>query len=215
METKEKISLTFTALLVFCALIITGFVIRQEFFLPEPQPEIQKIENWQQLDFNGQRIGPEDASVQIVEFFDYQCPYCKDVHTVVKNIRQKYPANVSVRYEHFPLSNHDYAFEAAVAVECAGKQNKFNDYHDLLFINQDRIANLRYDSLAIEAGVENIDSFNSCLESKKTSPIIESGLDLAEQLGINGTPTFLINGKLISGALSEQMLEGFIQEVIK
>lgn len=215
MITKDKISLAFTGVLVTCAIIITSFVIRQEFFPPEPEPEIRQVENWQQLELNGQETGPEDAPVQIVEFFDYQCPFCKSVQQSVKAVQQKYSGKVSVVYEHFPLSGHEYAFEAAVAAECAAKEDRFAQFHDLLFSNQDQIGNIQYSNLANQANIEDITSFNKCMRSGQTAPIVESGLDLADELGVDAVPAFIINGKLITGALSEQRLEGLVKNALE
>lgn len=214
MKTKDKISLAFTGVLVLCALTITGFVIKQEFFPPEPEPQVRQVDNWQQLQLNGRQTGPAEAPVQIVEFFDYQCPYCKQVQSSVQAIQQKYPKRVSVAYEHFPLSGHEHAFEAAVAAECAAKQDRFKPYHKLLFANQDQLGSLEYSSLAMEANIEDITSFNRCVLDQQTATVVESGLDLAEQLGIDGIPAFIINGKLMTGALSEQRLDGLVQQAL-
>lgn len=215
-DLKDFMSNVFSGILVLCAIIITGFVIRQEMFPPEPQPAIQQVvENWQQLDLNGQQIGSDNAPVQIVEFFDYQCPFCKSVQPSVKAVQQKYPDKVSVFYEHFPLSGHEHAFSAAVAAECAAKQNKFSQFHDLLFSTQDQIGKISFDSLANEADVTNIASFNECIEAEQTAPIVESGLDLARELGVDAIPAFIINGKLITGALSEQRLEGLVKNALE
>lgn len=170
MKTKDKIQLTFTGILVLCALVITTLVLRQQFFPREPEPQLRIIENWQQLNMTTfYHSGPVDASVQIVEFFDYQCPFCKKAQPAVQAIREKYPKKISVIYVHFPLSGHQYAFEAAVAAECARKQDKFEVYHGLLFSKQKQLVSLSYDNLAKKAGVANI-----------------------------AVPTFLINGKLIT-----------------
>lgn len=212
MKTKDLISLFFTGILVLCALMITGLVVRKEFFSPEPEQQVRQIENWRQLEFQGQRKGPSDALVQIIEFFDYQCPFCKSVQPVVEAIMQKYPNKVSFIHEHFPLDIHEYAFDAAVAAECAGRQKRFSQYHDLLFAHQDQIGQLSYDSLAIEAGVQDTTTFNTCLKNKDTSFIVESGLGLAKKLRLNTIPTFLINGKLVAGALPQEQLEALVEE---
>lgn len=214
MKTKDKISLGFSGVLVVCALVITAFVIRKEFFPNEPEPEIQQVENWQQLELNGHRLGSADAAVQIVEFFDYQCPFCKSVQPNVSAVRKRYPDNVSVNFEHYPLSSHEYAFEAAVAAECAGRQGKFKSYHNLLFDHQEQLGDLQYDNLALEAGIDDTTSFNKCVVDQQTANIVEKGLDLADRLDINAIPAFIINDKLITGALSEQHLDRLIQVAI-
>lgn len=204
----------FTGILVVCALIITGLVLRQEFFKSAPQSVVQQVENWKQLKLTGQRIGSADAPVQIIEFFDYQCPYCKQVQASVKAVQQNYPKEVSVVHEHFPLSGHEFAFEAAIATECAGRQGRFESYHNLLFASQDSLGSISYSELAKEAQISNISQFEECTEYQETAQIITNGTDLGRKLGITGIPTFMINGKLVSGVLSEQQFEFIIKEAL-
>lgn len=197
---------------MLCALVITGLVIRQQFFPPEPEPAITYIENWQEFELAGYRSGTTDAPVQIVEFFDYQCPFCKSVQPAVAAVKKKFGKKVSVVHEHFPLSGHEYAFEAAVAAECAREQNKFKAYHKLLFANQERLGQLSYQNLAKEAGVASLSAFTRCIENQATGGRVVAGLNLAKKLEISAIPAFVINGKLVTGALSEQRLESLVEE---
>lgn len=215
MKAIDKISLSFTGILVVCAIIITGFVVHQKWLQPENIPELQQVENWQQLELQGWQTGPETAPVQIVEFFDYECPYCKTVQPAVQAVKQKRGSDISIAYTHFPLSGHTFAFKAAVASECAGNQEKFQSFHELLFAHQEVLGAVGYDSLAVAAGVSDIEAFKNCLKTKETAPIVQSGMDLAHELGINSIPTFIINGKLISGALPQSSLEDLIQHALE
>lgn len=214
MKTKEKIQLTFTGVLVLCALVITALVIRQQLFPSQPQPRARQVESWQELKLTGYRSGPTDAAVQIIEFFDYQCPFCKSVQPTVRAVQQKYPEKVSVVHEHFPLSDHQYAFEAAVAAECARNQGKFEAYHKLLFANQDRLDNLSYKYLAKKVGVQNLSAFKKCIKTQATGGKVVAGLNLAKKLNLSAIPAFLINGKLVTGALSEQQLTALVEEAL-
>ena len=132
----------------------------------------------------------------------------------VKNVQQKYPDNVSVTHEHYPLSSHEFAFEAAVAAECAGKQGKFKQFHTLLFANQERLGRISYSNLALEANIDDITSFNQCVQNQQTVSVVEAGLDLADRLGVEAIPAFIINEKLITGAISEQRLEALVQTAL-
>ncbi|HSH51149.1 MAG TPA: DsbA family protein, partial [Bacteroidales bacterium] len=174
MKPKDLLSLSFTGVLVLCALVITGLVIRREFFSPEPQPQVRQVEDWQQLELAGQRTGAADAPVQMVEFFDYECPFCKSVVPSIQAIQQKYGDKLSISYEHHPLEGHNHAFGAAVAAECAGRQDRFEVFHNLLFAHQDRLGELSYDSLAAEAEVADISSFKVCLENEQTASVVRS-----------------------------------------
>jgi protein-disulfide isomerase len=132
----------------------------------------------------------------------------------VEAVKEKYPQQVSVVHAHFPLSGHQYAFGAAIAAECAGRQGAFESYHNLLFLSQDRLGGLSYDSLATQVNIKNRFAFKRCLENKETAGIVESGADLAEELDVSSIPTFIINGTLVSGAVSEERLDGLVQEAL-
>lgn len=214
---KLDVSNILTGILVICALLITAMVVYQQFFLTvgESGPEIFNVPEWQELDLKGHRTGDVDAPVQIIEFFDYECPYCQQANPAIQAIGQKYSQKVSLVYEHFPLSDHKHAFGAAVSAECAARQNRFEAFHKLLFLNQSELGNISYDSLAVEAGVIDMTSFSQCVDAEETNHIVQSGIDLANKLNIDGIPTFLINDKLIPGVLTEQQLESLIKEVLE
>lgn len=212
---KEVVSNVFTALLVICAIIMTGFVVHQKWFQSENNLDVQQVDNWQELELKGWQTGPQAAPVQIIEFFDYECPYCKSVQPAVQAVKQKFGNDISIVYTHFPLSGHRYAFDAATASECAGKQGKFQNFHELLFAHQEVLGTFSFDSLAVEAGVKDKSAFKNCLEINETAPIVQSGMDLAKELQINSIPTFIINGKQISGALPQTLLEDLVQNALE
>ncbi len=214
MKKKEALNLLFNGILVFCALIITALVVRQQFFPPEPQPRVRHIENWQQLQLTGYHSGPVNAPVQIIEFFDYQCPFCKSIQPAVATVKRKFGNKVSVVHEHFPLNGHTYAFGAAVAVECARNQGKFEVYHKLLFANQDQLGRLSYKDLAKQVGVANLTAFNRCVKNEETGGRVVAGLNLAKKLDISAIPAFLIDGKLVAGALSDRQLSALVEEAL-
>ncbi|HSH53297.1 MAG TPA: thioredoxin domain-containing protein [Bacteroidales bacterium] len=208
MTFKDKISIAFTGLMVLCALIITVLVIRQQFFSTSNiNQQAQPID----LELGYIESGTKEAPVRIVEFFDYQCPFCKSVQPTLRSIQKKYPEKVSVIYAHFPLSDHKYAFDAAVAAECARKQKKFESYHKLLFENQKQLGEISYRRLAKEVGVTDSTSFSICVENLITGEAVVSGLNLAERLNISSIPSFLINDKIVTGVLSEQQFIKIIE----
>jgi len=214
MKTKDILSLSFTGLLVVCALVITGLVVRREFFGPKQEPRIRQIRNWQDLDFNGSRTGPSEAPVQMVEFFDYQCPFCKSVQPDVRAVLEEHPNTVSVVHEHFPLRVHRHAFRAAEAAECARRKDRFAAFHKLLFANQERLGTLSYDGLAWKAGIRDTASFERCLETEKTANLVKSDQAIGKKLGVHAIPAFLINDKLITGALPKSRLEDLVQQAL-
>jgi len=155
--------------------------------------------------------GNPKAPVMIVEFSDYQCPYCHQVEPTVKALLAKYGDKVSLSYRDFPLTQiHSQAEIAAEASRCALEQGKFWEYHDQLFI----ASKLDRDSLVDYARTLKLNDkqFDSCLTSEKHKNEIDQDLREGTQAGIDGTPGFLINGALILGAQSEESFARIIDE---
>jgi len=143
--------------------------------------------------------GNAKAPVMIVEFSDYQCPYCHQVESTVTQLLAKYGDKVSLSYRDFPLTQiHSQAQIAAVASRCALEQGKFWEYHDQLFT----ASKLDKDALIEYARNLKLDDkqFGSCLASEKYKADIDKDLQEGKQAGISGTPGFFINGVMLSGA---------------
>ena len=155
--------------------------------------------------------GSPQAPVIIVEFSDFQCPFCRQVQPALKNLLAKYEGRVSLAYRDFPLREiHAQAQLAAEASRCAGEQGKFWEYHDLLFATPDK---LNRDGLVEHARSLKLDEkqFDSCLSSAKYKAKIEEDLQDGIRAGVNGTPGFFINGSLLSGAQPEAAFDRMIQ----
>ena len=153
--------------------------------------------------------GPADAPVTIVEFSDFQCPFCKQIQPVIQQLRQRYPAQVSWRFKDLPLiSIHPGAQSAAEAARCAGEQGKFWEYRDALF-KADRITLDMHKGVAESLSLDS-EPFLSCLQSEKYRDAVQTDSKEAQDLGISGTPTFVINGIVLSGA---QPLEAFTRVI--
>ncbi|HSE96959.1 MAG TPA: thioredoxin domain-containing protein, partial [Blastocatellia bacterium] len=147
---------------------------------------------------DGPSRGPEDAPVTIIEFSDFQCPYCKQASNTIEELIRAYGDNIRVVFKHLPLPIHPDAFKAAQAAACADEQGKFWEYHDQLFNSADLAA----DTLRKHAGEIGLKAgeFNSCLESESSRAVVVKNLQQARQAGIQGTPTFIINGVVLRGA---------------
>lgn len=157
-------------------------------------------------------IGPDDAPITIVEFSDYQCPYCQRWHAqVYEPLLAAYPGKIKFVYRHFPLTSiHPDAFDAAQAAMCAGEQDAYWQYHEMLF-SSSSLGSAIYTQYAQDLSL-NLDDFNTCLAEEKYSDKIEADTDFAVELGIRSTPTFFINGLAIVGA---QPLDVFKQVIDK
>lgn len=144
-------------------------------------------------------IGPADAPVTIVEFSDYQCPFCARAEATIKQILNTYGGKVRFVYRDFPLGFHQYAKKAAEASECADEQGKFWAYHDLLFANQQALDIDSLKGYAADLGLD-LDKFNECLDTGRYASEVEHDMQEGQSYGVRGTPAFFINGHLVSGA---------------
>jgi protein-disulfide isomerase len=152
--------------------------------------------------------GNPNAPVTIVEYSDFQCPYCQRAAATVKQIMQDYNGKVKLVYMHFPLSFHPYAKKAAEAAECAAEQGKFWEYHDRLF----ETGQLDIESLKSHASALGLNTtkFNNCLDSGAMEGKVLAMQNMGNKNRVSGTPTFFINGKMLVGA---QPYSAFQQEI--
>ena len=144
--------------------------------------------------------GASTAEVVITEFSDFQCPYCKAVQPTLKQLLREYGSRVRLDFKHLPLEQHAMAAASAQAAFCSGKQGRFWQYHDALFATE-FISKDFLQSAAIRAGLQ-LEAFQACLDSPESRDAILADRQEAKRLGIESTPTFLINGKLLRGAAS-------------
>lgn len=143
--------------------------------------------------------GPEDAPVTIVEFSDFQCPFCRRVQPTLDQVQQKYGDQVRWSFKDLPLlSIHPEAQKAAEAARCAGDQGKFWEYRAAMF-DANAISSELHGRTAEDLSLDQ-NAFQSCLDSDKYKGAVEADLAEAQGLGLSGTPAFLINGVLLSGA---------------
>jgi protein-disulfide isomerase len=156
--------------------------------------------------------GNPKAKVMIVEFSDFQCPYCGQVEATLQSVLAKYPDSVALAYRDMPMSKiHPFARQAAEAARCAGEQGKFWEYHDLLFADQSR---LNQDGLMDKARTLKLNEqqFDYCLSSEKFKAQIQQDSQDGMRAGVSGTPGFFINGIFLSGRQPESAFENLVQE---
>jgi protein-disulfide isomerase len=153
---------------------------------------------------NDPRLGPEKAPVQIVEFADYECPYCQNVNEDLKKVRDQFGEQVSLVYKDFPLPMHPLASRAAEAARCAGEQGKFWEFHDLLFASK----KLHTTELKEQARAMKLDGgrFDKCLDTGEQGALVKKDSQEAQRLGLQGTPSFFINGHFMSGSVGYSKL---------
>jgi protein-disulfide isomerase len=159
-------------------------------------PEVPRID----VEAKGPSKGPQNAKVTIVEFSDFQCPYCGREVSVVDRVMKEYDGKVRLVFRHFPLDFHPFAAKAAEAAACAQDQGKFWELHDRMFGNQNKLA---VDDLKGYAKALGMDSakFDKCLDSGEKKPVVDDDTKAGTAAGVNGTPAFFVNGIFINGAL--------------
>ena len=162
---------------------------------------------------NAPSFGDKDAKVTIVEFSDFQCPFCAKGADLLKQIKQKYGKKVRVAFKNFPLPFHNHAEAAAVASLCANEQSSdtFWKLHDEMFANQDSLDNEGLKKLAKKAGA-NVEKFQACLGENKYLAQVKSDIEEGRKIGVKSTPTFFINGQLVNGAQPMAVFTEIIDE---
>lgn len=167
------------------------------------------------VDGNGPERGPATAPVTIVEFSDFQCPFCALFEPVLKSVMAKYAGKVRLVYRHLPLRQiHPDAEKAAEAAICAGNQGRFWELHDLMFQDQ---GFLGADALKDKAKTLALDVpvFDECLDSGRALEALKFDEQAAEQLALSTTPTSFVNGRIFRGVLTEERLSSVIEDELR
>jgi protein-disulfide isomerase len=159
-------------------------------------------------------LGNVNATITLVEYGDFQCPHCKHAHPLIKQLLKERSNNLHFVFRNFPLSEvHPQAYTAAITAEAAGKQDKFWEMHNLIFENQDRLDTKFLLSLAENIGL-NMKQFAKDFKSEELQNKIETDFESGIRSGVNGTPTFFINGsKLLTyDETYESLLDAMVLE---
>lgn len=154
--------------------------------------------------------GDPNAPITIVEFGDYQCPYCGRAETTVQNLLKKYNGKVKLAFRDFPLSAiHPFAEGAAVASRCAEAQNKFWPMHDAMYADQSKLTADDLIKTASSLGM-NGEAFSACMKSDKYKTSIQQDMETGQKAGVTGTPAFFVNGRFINGSVPQAQFEQII-----
>ena len=164
-----------------------------------------------QVEAKGPSRGPNDAKITMIEFSDFECPFCGRAHETVDKVMAKYEGKVHLVFRQFPLSFHPHARKAAEAAVCADEQGKFWQMHDWMFTNQQK---LEINELKETAGTLGLDKtkFAECLDGNKSAKSVEEDMAAGEKNGVSGTPAFFINGIPLSGAQPIEEFEKIIDK---
>jgi len=190
MNTDKMIFLSVVAITVLVVVGIVFASIKKPAVPVEGVPaELTDTDTMNMLENNKKVKGSEDAVLTIVEFADFECPYCKQIQPVLSQILDEYPSDIRISFMNFPLSFHKGAMPAALAAEAASMQGHFADYHDILFENQPNFSDEDLISYAKELNLD-IDKFNADRASSEVNAKVKAYLKLGQTMQIRGTPTF-------------------------
>ncbi len=159
-------------------------------------------------------FGPKDAKVTVVEFSDFECPYCERAAKVVNQLKDKYGSKVRFVFRQFPLPMHPHAQDSAEASLAAHAQGKFWEFHDTLFENQRSLDRESLEKFAKEQGL-NVAQFTKALEANTYEKAVAADKKLGEEISVRGTPTMFINGERVANPTDFEALSKQIEEALK
>ena len=158
--------------------------------------------------------GPADAPVVLVEFGDFQCPYCGEMEPIVQRLLSDYDGKILFAFKQFPISYHSHAQLAAEASLAVNAQGSFWPYHDTLYAHQDALTRADLESYATDLGLD-LDLFRAALDEHTYAAAVAADLDQGLSLGVNGTPAFFINGRAAFGAMSYDTLKDVVEDELE
>jgi protein-disulfide isomerase len=155
--------------------------------------------------------GTANARLTLLEFADYECPYCQQIEPILNRIETEFKDQIAFAYKDYPLGMHPEAPKAAEAAHCAGTQGKFWEYHDLIFASKRMdLASLKSDARDLKLDTA---AFDACLAKNETAPLVKESSSEAETLGLQGTPTLFVNGRYVSNSTYEGIRGVIVEEL--
>jgi protein-disulfide isomerase len=166
------------------------------------------------VDATGPSKGPTTAPVTIVEFSDFECPFCVRAEPTVKELLAAYPGKIRLVYRDFPLPMHPHAPKAAEAAHCADDQGKYWEMHEKLFANSTKLAVADLKGYAKDLKIDAA-KFDKCLDSGEKAKVVEGNKKAGEEAGVTGTPAFFINGRVLAGAQPLDAFKAIVDQELK
>jgi len=201
------------------AVVFILFILRLQPIRPPEslmqQATVEKIDK-PIISFIDPAIGAKEPKVTIVEYSDFLCDSCRSMASSLAEVISRYPEDVRLVWKHMPNESlHALSTSASLAAQCAAQQNKFWEYHDLIFENQAVLTESSFEDFTLRADID-LDVFRNCFETQNTLPIIRKDYDEGLALQISATPTIFINNERFSGAIStEELLTHVRQKITK
>ncbi len=199
---RTKLDLAVNLALLGVALLVGATVVRNEVrgssarvSRPEAATEQLPDSSWQHVLAASRLHGSSTAPAQLVAFVDVECPFCRRAHQTVDSIIHESQGKVALRVVHFPLSQHRFAPQRALALECARTQNRMYEMLGVIFERQDSLGLLPWEEYANRSGMGSVSAFRDCMRDQTGwSAGVDSGIAVGREIGIRGTPAFVLNG---------------------
>jgi protein-disulfide isomerase len=216
MLNRSHLDTLLTGVMAACAIAVVATLVRRE-WMPAPDPQAPvAVDEWKAYGVGNKRVGPARAAVTIVEFSDFQCPWCGKFFRALKAVRGRHRNEVALVYRNLPIQTlHPHARAAAIAAECAAAQGQFERYHALLFEQQDSLGVLPWAQFAVRAGVRDTSAFEQCRRSDAALDALKADSIAAAALQVTGTPTILVNQWRLRGTPSETELEELVTKQLR
>jgi len=207
----------FVGVLALCAVVSTGLLVRRELRSRPPTPpgtQTEVVSDWRTYTDGGIGLGPVHARLTVVEFSDFQCPFCKQLDSVLSVVRHRWPESIRVLYRHYPLQAvHPFAYSAATAAECAARIGMFEPFHDALFRHQDSIGIRSWGWFARASGIADTAAIVHCTAQRLTAVRVQADIAAGERLGVVGTPTLLLDSLRITGVPPLTLFERILRPI--
>lgn len=171
-------------------------------------------QGWEELKSFGHPKGSAEAPAVIIEFVDYQCPYCQRLAPILDSLVAVYETNLQVFSVPFPLPQHRFGEATAVAAHCAAWQDQFPGMYSALFALKDSIGLIGWNSVAERAGITDVDQFESCMSSGAAETAVREAAAVGRSVGVTGTPTLVLNGRRLRTRLEFADLRQAIDSVL-
>lgn len=208
---RVRPDLVTNVVLAACALSLTALFLRRELAGTErsrPNRVGEQVNDAARFSRAGNRIGAPAAPIVIIVFSDYQCPFCRAFDESVGRLVRENPGRVAAVFRNYPLEGiHPFAYRAALRAECAQEQGKFAAMHELLFAMRDSLGTLSESQFASRSGVSDVGRFVACVTERRYAPRIASDVRAAGELQVRVTPTAIVDGRLVEGAIDFEELQ--------
>lgn len=213
---RRSLSRIATLCLILGALGVAVLAMRNQLRDAASVVSARQVERSDLLAMEGHLLGTSSATLRIVEFGDFQCPYCALVHNTLDSLLEPYSGEIALVYRHYPLRlTHEFAIAAAHAAECAAEQGRFFEMAKVFFQHQSKLGVEPWAAMARSAGVADTSAFRRCSEAERYGIRIERDRHVADSIEVIGVPTLIIGDRMLSGSISLPDLERNIAQALK